>query len=181
MVNNFIKCGGVIWITGLSGSGKTTLAKEVIKKLREQNINGIILDGDQLRDVLKDINPNKSYGRSQRLSLAFKYSSLCKLFADQGHIVVIATISLFKEIHNWNRNNISNYFEVYLQVPINELRRRDSKNIYKKFELGLLSNIAGLDIEIDEPRNPDLNIKFNPNVSISEQAINVLNKINEKK
>ena len=34
-----------------------------------------------------------------RLKLAYKYSRLCKLISKQGATVVIATISLFKEIH----------------------------------------------------------------------------------
>ena len=33
---------------------------------------------------------------------------------------VVATISLFKEVHAWNRANLQGYFEVYLRVSLEE-------------------------------------------------------------
>ena len=87
-----------------------------------------------LRRVLVDPKREKvSYNKNARLELAQQYARLCKLLSEQGVWVLIATISLFREIHDWNRKNISNYFEVFLDVPMAELRRRDSKGIYKAF------------------------------------------------
>ena len=43
---------------------------------------------------------------------------LCRLLAGQGFDVVCATISLFHEVQRWNRENIPNYREIYLRVPI---------------------------------------------------------------
>jgi adenylylsulfate kinase-like enzyme len=47
-----------------------------------------------------------------------QYARLCRVLAEQGVTVVIATISLFKEVHAWNRENLPGYFEVYLKVPV---------------------------------------------------------------
>jgi adenylylsulfate kinase len=69
--------------------------------------------------------------------------------------VVTATISLFNEIHEWNRATLPGYFEVYLKVPIDELRRRDPKGIYRRFDAGELTHVAGLDLPIDEPEAAD--------------------------
>ena len=74
--------------------------------------------------------------------------------------VVIATINLFTEVHQWNRHNLPGYFEVYLRVPIEELRR-DSKNIYSRFEAGKLSHVVGLDLPFDEPKLADWTIEYN--------------------
>ena len=63
----------------------------------------------------------QSYSREERMDFAMKYSKLCSKFL-QGLIVIIATISLFKKIHNWNRDNLPNYFEVFLKVPLDELK-----------------------------------------------------------
>ena len=60
--------------------------------------------------------------------------------------VVIATISMFHKIHEWNRKNLPGYFEVFLDVPINELQKRDTKKLYKNISNGVISEVVGLDI-----------------------------------
>ena len=120
--------GQVIWITGLSGAGKSTLACELVTNLRRSSETVVMLDGDDLREALGVATADKeNHGREGRLALAFQYSRLCRVIASQGFTVVISTISLFREIHAWNRANLPGYFEVYLQVPMEELRRRDPK------------------------------------------------------
>lgn len=162
--------GSVIWITGLSGAGKTTLATEVAKHLRTQGKAVVLLDGDELREVFGAATFNdKNHGRESRLTLAMQYAHLCRVIALQGLTVVIATISLFREVHIWNRDHLPGYYEVYLKVPLTELRRRDSKGIYRRFDAGELCNVAGLDMSIDEPQAPDWTVEFKP-----EQTINQL-------
>ena len=131
--------GQVIWITGLSGAGKTTLARELIQRLQECESQPILLDGDILRNLLQvSENVLDSHSRNARIKLALKYAQMCRLLSDQGFTVVIATISMFDELYAWNRENITNYFEVYLKVPLDELRRRDPKSIYQRYENGEL-------------------------------------------
>ena len=117
----------VVWITGLSGAGKSTLATALVAHLRTPGEFVVRLDGDELREVfgLAAVN-GQSHGREARLALAMQYSRLCRVMASQGLTVVIATISLFKEVHVWNRANLPGYFEVFLKMPIEELRRREA-------------------------------------------------------
>lgn len=156
-----VKAHRVIWITGLSGAGKSTLAAELVQRLRVTGEAVVMLDGDELREVFGAVAANaKNHGRDGRLALAFQYAHLCRILANQRLTVVIATISLFHEIHAWNRANLPNYFEVYLKVPIEELRLRDPKDIYRRFDAGELSDVAGLDLLIDEPQTPDVRIEW---------------------
>jgi adenylylsulfate kinase len=160
------KEGSVYWITGLSGAGKTTLAQEVTILLKKLGKSVVILDGDSLREVFGvAADNNNNHDRKGRLDLALQYGRLSLLLASQGFTVVIATISLFREVHAWNRENLPDYFEVFLKVPIDELRRRDPKGIYRRFDNGELVHIAGLDIEVDEPLAADLVMEFDPNNS----------------
>ena len=153
--------GKVIWITGLSGSGKTTVAKALKQGFTEYGIIPILLDGDVLRDILKDDDVKSgSYRRKDRIKLSHKYSQLCKNLSSQGFTVIIATVSMFDEIYIWNRKNLTNYFEVYLNVPMKELIKRDPKNIYKNFYLGTISDVAGLDLKVDYPSKADLVVDF---------------------
>ena len=147
----------VIWITGLSASGKTTLASAVTKSLKEKGHPTIMLDGDILRECL---DVQKQNSREERRRLAYTYSRFAKMLSSQGVFVVVGTIALFKEIHQWNRENIPGYFEVFLNVPMEELRKRDPKGIYKKFFNGEIKDVAGLDISVDYPSNPHLKINF---------------------
>lgn len=153
----------IIWITGLSGAGKTTLAESLVTRLRADGTPVVFLDGDVLREVFGAAAVNaQNHGREGRLALAMQYAHLCRVLAAQGLTVVIATISLFHEVHAWNRTHQSAYCEVYLKVPIEELRRRDPKGIYRRYDAGEISNVAGLDMEIDEPRMPDWVAEFAP-------------------
>lgn len=179
---NTDKNGNVVWITGLSGAGKSTLAREFADGLRGQGHSVILLDGDELREVFGTTTDQPhNYGREGRLTLAMRYAQLCRVIAAQGHTVVIATISLFHEVHAWNRAHLPGYFEIYLKVPLEELRRRDPKHIYKRFDAGELHNVAGLDLAIDEPGAPDWAVEFEPERSARTLADDLLHRFNKRK
>jgi adenylylsulfate kinase len=175
-------CGQVVWITGLSGAGKSTLAQAFVDGLRSHGHSVVLLDGDELRDVFGATAANtKNHGREGRLALALQYAHLCRVIAAQGHTVVIATISLFSEVHAWNRTHLPGYFEVYLKVPVAELRRRDPKGIYRRFDAGELDNVAGLDLPIDEPDAADWVVEFDPDRSIQTLTDNLLHHFLKRK
>tara|TARA_Y100000385_G_C13023062_1_gene607089 strand:+ start:107 stop:613 length:507 start_codon:yes stop_codon:yes gene_type:complete len=144
------------WVTGLSATGKTTLSNLLTSYLRNLGKTVIHLDGDELRQVLAD----EAYSREERIALAMRYGRLCKLLTNQGVTVVISVIGMFKELHSWNRDNIKNYIEIFIDTPLSELKKRDPKNLYKRVELGLIKNVAGIDLKVDIPSNPDIHIKW---------------------
>ena len=147
------------------------MAHEVAARLRAQGEAVVMLDGDELREVFGAVAANaQNHGRDGRLALAMQYAHLCRVIAEQGLTVVIATISLFKEVHTWNRSNLPGYFEAYLKVPVAELRRRDPKGIYRRFDAGELTDVAGLDLPIDEPEAADWMAEFAPGRTVESLA-----------
>ncbi len=146
--------GRVIWITGLSGAGKTTVAQAAARCLRLKGVQPVVLDGDAVRDAVRD--PHTGHDRVSRLANAYRICRLAKLLADQGHLVLVATMSLFSEIHQWNREQLPNYLEVYLKVDWESLVARDARGLYSRFDQGNADNIAGLDLDFDAPSQPDL-------------------------
>jgi adenylylsulfate kinase len=112
-----------------------------------------LLDGDVLRAILGD---RFGHGADDRRAISMCYARLCRELSSQGFDVICATISMFRDLHDWNRANIPNYREIYLRVPQAELERRDPKGLYARARQGGLSDVVGLDHPMEEPRAPDL-------------------------
>ena len=143
----------VIWLIGLSGSGKTTLANKIVADANIGGTKTILLDGDVIRETFDN---DLGYTMEDRLTNAKRICQLGKFLDIQGINVVCAILSIFPETREWNRENIENYYEVFINTPIDILADRDSKGIYGKFHRGEISNVAGLDLEFPVPTNPDL-------------------------
>lgn len=169
------KKGKLIWITGLSGAGKSTIGLMVHKLLREKIDNVVLIDGDVIREILGN---DLGHCIEDRKKNAFRISKMCQFLVDQNINVVCSTMSLFKEIHEFNRENIDNYFDVFLDVDIDTLIKRDSKSIYSRAKSGELKNIIGIDLPYDRPIDPFMIIE-NKNfaVSIEDKASMILTKI----
>lgn len=170
-----MKTGRTIWITGLSGAGKSTLAGPVADGLRQSGEIVVLLDGDELRAVFGPTATSAaSHTRAARLDLALRYGRLCGMLSNQGLTVVIATISLYREVQEWNRQNLPGYTEIFLDVPLAELRRRDPKGIYRRFDAGEITDVSGLDVAVDYPTAPDLHLRWDSGVGIDDLTVQVL-------
>lgn len=193
----------VYWITGLSGAGKTSVGKLLYEKMKQKYPNIVFLDGDVLREVFGN---DLGYTREERIKCAMRYARLCRMLQEQGMNVICCTISMFDEICSWNREHIANYREIYVKVSMEELVRRNQKGLYsasmealkKQNQKDLYSTsaedlpeqnqkglhrstienkeVAGVHVEIEEPKNPDMILDNEGNVSIAELVDRVIEK-----
>ena len=163
------------WITGLSATGKTTLSKLLVNHFRLSGREVILLDGDELRQVFN----HNAYTKEERITIGLKYSRLCQLISSQGVDIVIAVIGLFKEIHDWNRENIPNYVEIFIDTPMHELKKRDPKGLYKRYAAGKIHNVAGLDLEVDFPKNSHVYLKWSNKKTIDSMFQELLDNLNQ--
>jgi adenylylsulfate kinase-like enzyme len=90
------------------------------------------------------------------LALAGQYAAMCRLINSQGITVVCATISMFQEVRDWNREHLTRYCEVYVKVPLDELIRRDQKGLYSRALRGEAENVMGVNASFEEPLQPDI-------------------------
>ena len=146
----------VVWLIGLSGAGKSTLAKKIVNDANSKNKNTVLIDGDVIREIFGN---DLGYSSEDRLLNAKRICQLGKFLDDQGVNVVCAILSIFPETRDWNRENLKNYYEVFIDTPMENLIKRDNKGIYSKFKRGEITDVAGMDIEFPIPDKSDLVIK----------------------
>jgi|WetSurMetagenome_2_1015567.scaffolds.fasta_scaffold338921_2 cytidine diphosphoramidate kinase len=166
----------VVWITGLSGAGKSTIAREVVGLLHGAGQPAILLDGDEVRAAIDD--PHIGHDRPSRLANALRICRLARLLAGQGFPVVVATMSLFKEVHQWNRAHLPAYLEVFVKVSLDTLRARDARGLYSRAEAGMAQNVVGVHLDYDEPQSPDLVVvnEGAPGTVQARQIVDCLNR-----
>ncbi len=178
MIKKQKKSSGLLWITGLSGSGKSTISLQIKKILSKRYSNIILLDGDVLRKKLK-IKKKLFFSYQKRKILGLKYVELCKEFINKDKFVIIAAMALIKDVQR-SYKKIKNNTDVFLDVPINELKKRDPKKLYKKYFAGKIKNMAGLDLKYDIPKKPSIFIKWNKSYTKNKIIKKILYVIGEK-
>ena len=163
--------GILYWITGLAGAGKTTIGNRLFYELRKEKPNVVILDGDVLKNL---VNDKPGYSDLERRNRAMKYAMLCKNLTNQGIIVICCTIAMYDEVRTYNRQHNKGYIEVFLDVPVDVLKKRDQKGMYSQFENGKVQNLAGFDVEVEFPKDPDLVLKNDGSLTVRECVEEIL-------
>ena len=166
------KKGILFWITGLSGCGKTSLAKKILNFVKKNYGPTIIVNGDDLREIFD----YKKFDKSSRLKYALSYSKFCKEITDQKVNVIFSTVSLYHKVRSWNKKNINNYFEIYIEADIKKLIKNKKKHFYRT----KLINIVGKNIQAELPKKPDIKISNNFTKSINQLKVELINEISLK-
>lgn len=158
---------GVLWLTGLSGSGKSTIANELEKKLFNLGIHSYVLDGDNLR---LGINKDLGFTPEERAENVRRTSEIAKLMVDAGLFVIVALVSPFKGDREQARSlfDENEFFEAWVDTPIEICQARDPKGLYKKAATGEIPNLTGLGQEYEVPANP--NIVLDGKLAVAENV-----------
>jgi len=162
----------VLWFTGLSGSGKSTVANLVEKKLHAQGYHTYLLDGDNVRHGL---NRDLGFTEADRVENIRRVAEVAKLMVDAGLIVLTAFISPYRAERRLARQLFQEgeFFEVYMDTPLEIAEERDPKGLYKKARRGELKNFTGIDSPYETPEDPELSIST-AEVSADEAAVEVI-------
>ena len=145
----------VLWFTGLSGSGKSTLANALDQRLHELGYHTYLLDGDNVRHGL---NRDLGFQEEDRAENIRRVGEVSKLMLDAGLIVLVSFISPFKSERQQVRElmNPGEFFEVFVDTPIEVCEERDPKGLYKLAREGKLPNFTGISSPYEPPDNPEL-------------------------
>jgi cytidine diphosphoramidate kinase len=157
----------IIWITGISASGKTTLARALIKKFKPSVPEMCLIDGDEIRALFENDLDYDEAGRTEQIK---RIQKLAKILDEQKLCVVVAALYSHPELLEWNKENFSEYHEVYLNAPLSIVRERDPKGLYAKADAGKMECVVGLDVPWHEPINSTLQIDVTES-SILEEMV----------
>ncbi|HET6961986.1 MAG TPA: adenylyl-sulfate kinase [Terriglobia bacterium] len=162
----------VLWFTGLSASGKTTLAGLLQAELVKSGFRCFVLDGDRLRDGLCSDLGFSPEDRAENLRRA---GEVARLLVDAGLVVIAAFISPYAA-DRWrvrSRFKKGQFYEVFLECPIEVCRQRDPKGLYRKAHEGLIPAFTGVSDPYEPPPAPDLVIRTGElTIQQSLQALN---------
>ena len=165
----------VVWFTGLSGSGKSTIANILEQKLHTFGKRTYLLDGDNVRHGL---NKDLGFTDTDRVENIRRVAEVSKLMVDAGLITLVSFISPFKSERQMAKDLLSSdeFFEIFVNTPLEECEKRDPKGLYKKARAGELKNFTGIDSLYEEPENPDLILDTTSSNAeeLTDQIINFL-------
>ena len=147
----------VIWFTGLSGAGKSTIANLLEKRLHALGRHTYLLDGDNVRQGL---NKDLGFTEADRVENIRRVSEVARLMADAGLIVLVSFISPFRAERRTARGLMGEgeFYEVFVDVPLEVAEIRDPKGLYKKARRGELKNFTGVDSPYEVPEAPEVKI-----------------------
>ena len=144
----------VIFLTGLSGSGKTTIGKALMKKLQQKGIVPVLLDGDEIRNVIKQTGFDEQSRKNHNLNVGY----MASLLESQGNFVIVSLISPYEDTRNTIRGMCKNFKEVYVSTDIKICIERDSKGLYAKAINGEIKDFTGISAPYFPPKDPEVNI-----------------------
>ncbi len=147
--------GVCIWFTGLSGAGKSTTAEVLTELLLENGRQSTLLDGDVVRTHL---SKGLGFSREDRDINIRRIGFVAAEIVRHGGVVVCAAVSPYRATRNDVRNMVGSdrFIEVFVDTPLEECERRDTKGIYAQARRGEIKNFTGIDDPYETPLNPEI-------------------------
>lgn len=148
-----MSAGVVVWITGLPSAGKSKLGRAVVAALSRAGAAVCTLDGDQVRTAL---GSKVGYSTDERAAFYEILARLAALLASQGLVVVVPATAAKRRFREAARAMTPAFVEVWVDTPLDECARRDSKGLYAAQARGDARDVPGVDAEYEAPTSPDV-------------------------
>ncbi|WP_321961160.1 adenylyl-sulfate kinase [Paraburkholderia sp. J7] len=148
----------VVWMTGISGAGKSTLANLLEQSLHARGLHTALLDGDSLR---LGLNSDLGFSDSDRGENIRRAAEVAKLMVNAGLIAIVATISPIRAARESARAlfNENEFFEVFVDTPIEVAEARDVKGLYALARQGAIRQFTGIGSVYEPPAFHDVHVQ----------------------
>lgn len=149
--------GLTLWLTGLSGAGKSSLAWAVHAELVRRGRLVEVLDGDEVRT---NLSKGLGFSKEDRDTNIRRIGFVARLLSRNGVVAITAAISPYREIRDEvRRSNEAPFVEVFVDCPIEELIRRDTKGLYAGARRGEVGNLSGISDPYEPPLAADIHVR----------------------
>ncbi len=165
----------IVWFTGLSGSGKSTLANNISKILKTNSFKVKVVDGDSFRRK----KYNSTFTKKSIINNNIKIINHVKKISKKYDYVLVSVISpLLKTRLKAKKVFKRNYFEIFVNCPLKELKLRDTKGLYKKADQKIIKNLIGYNSEVKYEKSDYKVININTKkLSINNSVKKIIKKI----
>ena len=149
--------GFTVFFTGLSGSGKSTIANGLMVKLFEDGRRPVtLLDGDIVRI---NLSSELGFSRAHRSLNIHRIGFVASEITKNGGIAICAPIAPYEDDRIYNRELIEplgGYIEVFVDTPLEECERRDTKGLYAKARQGIIKEFTGISDPYEAPADAEI-------------------------
>ena len=152
--------GATVWLTGLPAAGKSTVAGALERALVEAGRLAYVLDGDNVRHGLSG---DLGFDAAARHENVRRVAHVARLFADAGTVAIVSLVSPFAVDRERARalhvEAELDFFEVFVDTPLQECERRDPKGLYARARSGTLKGLTGVGDPYEPPADPDISVR----------------------
>jgi bifunctional enzyme CysN/CysC len=152
--------GATLWLTGLPAAGKSTVAGALERALVDTGRFAYVLDGDNVRHGLSG---DLGFDAAARHENVRRVAHVARLFADAGAVAIVSLVSPFAADRDRARALHDeaglDFFEVFIDTPLEECERRDPKGLYARARAGSLKGLTGVGDPYEPPADPELVVR----------------------
>jgi len=145
-----------IWLTGLTGAGKSAIAYALERRLFDDGVGAVVLDGENAR---LGLNKDLGFSADDRAENIRRAAEAARLINSGGLVAICAFLSpeAATRRHAAEIVGADRFVEVYLSAPIDVCRRRKPAP-YDMAATGEIKHFSGVTAPYEAPAAPDLDL-----------------------